>query len=113
MKGQRKIKFPHLVGSKWTSVSPVLGWRHFEVTAREDRKTVVFAHMQSVCGPDAHLWINAVSLKDRDLWVPGWTLMAELVEEAPETISETGQSDFPQSQKTETALSPHPLSYRS
>lgn len=104
MKGQRKIKFPHLVGSKWTSVSPVLGWRHFEVTAREDRKTVIFAHMQSVCGPDAHLWINAVSLKDRDLWVPGWTLMAELAEES-ETTSETVQSDFLQSQKTETGLS--------
>jgi tryptophan-rich hypothetical protein len=112
MKGQRKIKFPHLVGSKWTSVSPVLGWRHFEVTAREDRKTVVFAHMQSVCGPDAHMWINAVSLKDRALWVPGWTLMAELTEEA-EFIAEKEQSDFQQSRKTETALSPHPLSYRS
>lgn len=78
MKGHRKIKFPHLDGSKWTATRAVMGWRHFQVIGREERGSVVFAHLQSVCDQQVHLWVNARMLRDRDLWEPGWTLLAEL-----------------------------------
>lgn len=73
-KPRRKQPFPHLLGSKWTSVQPVLGWRHFQVTARQQGEGgLVFAELRAVCDPQVCLWVNAATLKNRDLWQPGWT----------------------------------------
>jgi tryptophan-rich hypothetical protein len=87
MKGRRKIRHPHLLGSKWTATQSVLGWRHFQVIGREDREGLVFAHLQSVCDSTVHLWVNACLLRDRDLWEAGWTPLAQL--RASEAIDET------------------------
>ncbi|AGY58158.1 TIGR02450 family Trp-rich protein [Gloeobacter kilaueensis] len=78
MKGRRKIKFPYLLGSCWTATSPLMGWRHFQVIAREERKGIVFALLQSVCAAQIKVWISADNLKNRDLWEPGWLPMSEL-----------------------------------
>ncbi|UFP92674.1 TIGR02450 family Trp-rich protein [Gloeobacter morelensis] len=78
MKGRRKIKYPHLVGSKWTAAAKIMGWRHFQVFAREDRKGLVFARLQSVCAVEVNFWVNAKTLKNRDLWEPGWTTLGEM-----------------------------------
>ncbi|MFT0814202.1 TIGR02450 family Trp-rich protein [Synechococcus sp. OH20] len=73
-KPRQKQRFPHLLGSKWTSVQPVMGWRHFQVTARQEGQGgLVFAELRAVCDPQVRLWVNAATLKNRDLWQPGWT----------------------------------------
>ncbi len=87
----RRIKFPHLVGSKWTAVHAVMGWRHFQVRCRQDRtppnpdskgspkdkRSIVWAQMQSVCDESVQLWVNANTLKNPDLWQAGWLSLSE------------------------------------
>lgn len=77
-KPRRKIKFPYLLGSKWTAVQSVMGWRHFQVKNRQDQKGgVVFAELQSVCDPAIRFWVNAKSLQNSQLWLAGWLLLIE------------------------------------
>ncbi|MEN9201770.1 MAG: TIGR02450 family Trp-rich protein [Thermostichus sp. DG_1_6_bins_120] len=72
-KSRRKQRFPHLLGSKWTSVHPILGWRHFQVKERQQGKGgLVFAELVAVCDPQVRLWVNAAVLKNRELWQAGW-----------------------------------------
>jgi tryptophan-rich hypothetical protein len=72
-KPRRKQPFPHLLGSKWTSAQPVMGWRHFQVTARQQGEGgLVFAELRAVCDPQVRLWVNAATLKNRALWQAGW-----------------------------------------
>ncbi|MBC8123304.1 MAG: TIGR02450 family Trp-rich protein [Gemmatimonadaceae bacterium] len=78
MKGQQKIKFPHLLASKWTATHETMGWRHFQVMSREDRGNIVFARLQSVCDTGVNVWVNARNLKNRGLWQPGWTPLAQM-----------------------------------
>ncbi len=88
-RGTRRIKFPHLLGSKWTAVHAVMGWRHFQVHCRQDRTppnpdgkgsikgSIVWAQMQSVCDESVQLWVNANTLKNPDLWQAGWLSLSE------------------------------------
>ena len=87
MKGQRKIKFPYLLNSKWTSTKKIMGWRHFQVVSREERKTMVFAQLQSVCDPAVNCWMNARMLGNRDLWEPGWTTLTEMTPDPEEEVT--------------------------
>ena len=48
------------------------GWRHFQVTNRKNQKAWVFAEMVAACDNTVRFWVNAKSLKDRTLWMPGW-----------------------------------------
>lgn len=74
----KKQKYPHLLGSKWTAQQKTWGWRHFQVVNRKNEGAWVFAEMVSSCDPTVRFWINAQSLKDRDLWTAGWTPLNEL-----------------------------------
>ncbi|WP_038027395.1 TIGR02450 family Trp-rich protein [Synechococcus sp. PCC 7336] len=74
----RKQKFPHLLGSKWTAVEPVMGWRHFQVRDRQERQGTTFAHLQSVCDDSASLWLNVRQLNNRQLWIAGWQALEEM-----------------------------------
>lgn len=79
----RRIKYPHLLGSKWTAVQEVMGWRHFQVLNRQDRKgRIVFAELQSVCDPNVRFWINAQGLRNQQIWQSGWL---SLDESSPQT----------------------------
>ncbi len=73
---QRKQKFPHLVGSKWTALQSTWGWRHFQVVNRKNQDQLVFAELVASCDPAVRFWLNARSLKNRDLWQPGWQPIA-------------------------------------
>jgi tryptophan-rich hypothetical protein len=74
----RRIKFPHLLGSKWTAVNAVMGWRHFQVRVRQDRQgNFVWAQLQSVCDPTIELWVNAATLQNQHLWRAGWLSLSE------------------------------------
>lgn len=74
----RKIKFPHLLGSKWTSQQTMMGWRHFQVINRKNQGTWVFAEMVAACDPSVKFWVNAKLLKDRQIWQAGWQSMQEM-----------------------------------
>lgn len=75
----KKQKFPHLVGSKWTSKQLTWGWRHFEVVNRKNEGKWVFAEMIANCDPQVRFWINAKQLKDRELWQAGWIPLRDLL----------------------------------
>jgi tryptophan-rich hypothetical protein len=78
-KKPRQQKFPHLLGSKWTSTQPIMGWRHFWIRNRQDQRgSVVFAELQSVCDPTVRFWINAKGLKNPALWQAGWLALPEI-----------------------------------
>ncbi|MCM1982681.1 TIGR02450 family Trp-rich protein [Lyngbya confervoides] len=65
-------KFPHLVGSKWTAKQRTFGWRHFQVVNRKQQGKLVFAELVAACDDSVRFWVNASSLKDRQLWQAGW-----------------------------------------
>lgn len=77
-KRRRQCRFPHLVGSKWTACQTTWGWRHFQVTARQDEGRTVFAQMVASCDPQTRFWLNAEQLKDPQLWEAGWKTLAEM-----------------------------------
>jgi tryptophan-rich hypothetical protein len=80
---KQKIKFPYLVGSKWTAKQKTWGWRHFQVINRKNQDKWVFAEMEASCNPQVRFWLNARQLKDGSLWEAGWKTMTEMNE--PET----------------------------
>lgn len=73
----KKLKFPHLVGSKWTAQADTLGWRHFVVTNRKNEGEMVFAELKAACDHSVRFWLNAALLKRRELWLPGWQCLDE------------------------------------
>jgi tryptophan-rich hypothetical protein len=75
---QRKQKFPHLVGSKWTASQKIDGWRHFRVVNRKNQGQWVFAELVAACDPTVRFWINAQLLKERSLWQAGWQSLQEI-----------------------------------
>ncbi|HEY9818767.1 MAG TPA: TIGR02450 family Trp-rich protein [Candidatus Obscuribacterales bacterium] len=68
----KKQRFPHLLGSKWTSLQSTWGWRHFQVVNRKNEQGWVFAELVASCDPTVRFWLNANALKDRHLWQAGW-----------------------------------------
>lgn len=85
----RKQKFPHLVGSKWTSRQKLEGWRHFEVVNRKNQGDWVFAEIVSACDPTVRLWVNAKQLKNRTLWQAGWQPLDRTAPAKPEPMART------------------------
>lgn len=73
----KKQKFPHLVGSKWTSQQKTFGWRHFQVVNRKNENGLVFAEMVAACDSEVRFWINAKGLKNRQVWSAGWQSLHE------------------------------------
>ncbi len=74
----KKIKYPHLLSSKWTAKQKNFGWRHFQVINRQNEGEQVFAEMVSSCDPTVRFWVNAKALKDREQWQAGWQTLQEM-----------------------------------
>ena len=74
----KKPKFPHLLGSKWTSTQKTWGWRHFQVINRKNEGKWVFAEMVASCDSNVRFWINAKQLQDSSLWQAGWLSLTEI-----------------------------------
>ncbi|MGF1477901.1 MAG: TIGR02450 family Trp-rich protein [Cyanophyceae cyanobacterium] len=74
----KKLKFPHLLGSKWTARQKTWGWRHFQVINRKNQGQWVFAEMVASCDPSVRFWVNAKQLKDEALWHSGWKTLREI-----------------------------------
>lgn len=73
----KKQKYPYLIGSKWTAQEKTFGWRHFQVVGRKNQGSMVFAELVAACDSDVRFWLNAQSLRDRQLWQLGWKSLAE------------------------------------
>ncbi|WP_081980727.1 TIGR02450 family Trp-rich protein [Neosynechococcus sphagnicola] len=73
----RTLKFPYLVGSKWTAHRKVDGWRHFRVVNRKNLENWVFAEIVAACDPKVRFWLNAQLLKEPTLWQTGWRSLQE------------------------------------
>ncbi|MEM1366562.1 MAG: TIGR02450 family Trp-rich protein [Cyanobacteria bacterium P01_H01_bin.15] len=74
----KKLKYPHLMGSKWTAQQPTFGWRHFQVIARKREGKFVFAELRASCDTQVRFWINAQQLQDKTLWQAGWQTLKEI-----------------------------------
>jgi tryptophan-rich hypothetical protein len=74
----QKQKFPHLLGSKWTSREETFGWRHFQVVNRKNEEKWVFAELMSSCDETVRFWMNAKILNDRRRWIAGWKTLEEI-----------------------------------
>lgn len=74
----KKIKFPYLLGSKWTAQQKIDGWRHFRVINRKNQGKWVYAEMVAACDPNVRFWINAKLLQDRSQWESGWQSLQEM-----------------------------------
>lgn len=83
---QKKQKFPYLVGSKWTAMQKMWGWRHFQVINRKNQGKFVFAEMVAACDPSVRFWINAKILKDGSQWQAGWQSLQEIEEQESERL---------------------------
>ncbi len=90
----KKQKYPHLVGSKWTSQQKTWGWRHFQVVNRKNQGQWVFAELIATCDPEVRFWVNAKSLKDPLLWQPGWTPLADLSDDDDDGDDDGDDADF-------------------
>lgn len=58
----------HLPGTKWTSVEPLDGYRHWEV-GRVDGDDVV---LRSTLNGECHIRLPWRQLRNRATWTPGW-----------------------------------------
>ncbi|MBR8829988.1 MAG: hypothetical protein N5P05_000464 [Chroococcopsis gigantea SAG 12.99] len=74
----KKIKYPHLLGSKWTARQTTWGWRHFQVINRRNEGKWVFAELMASCDNSVRFWVNAAQLKDYELWEAGWKTHSQM-----------------------------------
>ena len=65
-------KYKFLLGSKWTSIEPFMGWKHFQVIEANYETKTAKALIQSICNSSVNVWIEADSLKDKSKWQAGW-----------------------------------------
>ena len=71
-------RYAHLVGSKWTSTAPLLGWRQFHVTELRRLDAGYVVELVASVDPSARLTLDARALLDRARFVPGWSTLAAL-----------------------------------
>ncbi|MEO0353063.1 MAG: TIGR02450 family Trp-rich protein [Cyanobacteria bacterium P01_A01_bin.15] len=76
----KKQKYPHLLGSKWTAQQKTMGWRHFQVTNRKNEGKLVFAELVASCDSTIRFWINAKTLRNRQLWQAGWQPLSQIID---------------------------------
>lgn len=66
------------LNSKWTSIEPLLGWRHFRIVMRRYREIdgesdkVLELELMAACDKNARIWISASELKSAENFREGW-----------------------------------------
>jgi len=68
-----------VVGSKWTAMERVFGWRHFECKQKMKISKRTYLLLVATCDDTARLWVHSDILKSRDVWAAGWLQKSELV----------------------------------
>ena len=80
-------RYARLVGSKWTSAAPLLGWRQFHVISLRRGGKRFEAELAASVDPSERVWVDTSALTDPTCWRTGWATLGELrtcdTEEAP------------------------------
>lgn len=61
------------INANWTSLNQLAGWKHYRVATR--RKSALGEwelEMMAVCDRQVRVWVNWATLRDPELWKPGW-----------------------------------------
>ncbi len=59
-----------MIKSKWTSVDPVNGWRHYEVSEFNSEKNIF--KLFAVCNKKVSIHVGGHDLKNKQKWIAGW-----------------------------------------
>ena len=51
------------LGSKWTSMEPTFGWRHFECASKQRQGKDWFLQLVATCDQNTKFWVNSQNLK--------------------------------------------------
>jgi tryptophan-rich hypothetical protein len=70
--------YARLVGSKWTSTAPLLGWRQFHVVALRRAASGWEAEIAASVEPSRRVWVTVTALRARSAFRPGWSTLAAL-----------------------------------
>lgn len=68
-----------IVGSKWTAMERVFGWRHFECKQKMKIAKRTYLLLVATCDDSARVWVHSDILKSRDVWAAGWLQKSELI----------------------------------
>lgn len=71
-------QYARLVGSTWTSKTPVLGWRQFHVVSLRRAGSSWEVELAASVEPARRTWIAVADLWSRDRFTPGWSTLATL-----------------------------------
>jgi tryptophan-rich hypothetical protein len=74
----KRQKFPHLLGSKWTTTDNAWVWRHFQVVNRSKQGKWIFVEMVASCDSNVRFWVNAEKLFKGSNWLSGWCSLEEI-----------------------------------
>lgn len=79
-----QVNVSRLVGSKWTARQRTFGRTHFFVSKLHVSKPTksTYALMVAACGTsnETQFWLNAKTLKSRELWSSGWLQRSQRLE---------------------------------
>lgn len=67
---RNRFSSKHIVGSKWTAVTPLQGWVHFHVITWVPSTQKV--ELRSSCDRAIQFWVHKSELQSPDQWLPGW-----------------------------------------
>lgn len=61
------------INANWTAVESIHGWKHYRIAARRlnDEGTWEL-EMMAVCDRDVRFWVSRSTLRQAEMWAPGW-----------------------------------------
>ena len=80
--------YARIVGSKWTSTAPLLGWRQFHVVALRRAPAGWEAELAASVEPARRVWVFLPELRNRERFSPGWSTLAALRAESGDVTEE-------------------------
>jgi tryptophan-rich hypothetical protein len=79
-------RYAHLIGSKWTSSAPLLGWRQFNVVNARRGVSGWSLELAASVEPKTHTWIPAANISDPARFTAGWAAAPDV--RVPDPIPE-------------------------
>ncbi len=62
-----------LINGNWTSLTLLEGWRHYRISSRRRSDSgKLELEMMAVCDRAVRFWVSRESLRNPELWKPGW-----------------------------------------
>jgi tryptophan-rich hypothetical protein len=62
-----------LINANWTSLHQLEGWKHYRIASRRKSAAGKWElEMMAVCDRQVRVWVSRASLRNPELWKPGW-----------------------------------------